>query len=115
MTTFKAMDIEQALTKKGFSLDTSHHKMFWYYSAGKKTSIRTRVSHGIDEYGDSLIGQMARQVGLTKAQLSSFITCTLSAEQYQAILVTSKKITLPTKEGSGSLLENSRSKKKVKG
>ena len=92
MTTKKSKDIETALVKKGFEKQDSHHKLFWFKYKGKITSIRTRLSHGIDEYGDSLLGMMARQLNITKKQLNDLIDCPLTKEQYEKTLQDQGKI-----------------------
>lgn len=68
MATRKVKDIEMALQKKGFQLKQSQHR-FCIQVEGKKTSIRTRLSHGVKEYDDHLLGQMVKQVKLPKEDL----------------------------------------------
>ncbi len=55
MSALKTKDIEKALLAKGFTLENSHHKIFWLVFQGKKTSIRTRISNGAREYDDNLL------------------------------------------------------------
>jgi hypothetical protein len=82
----RARDIERALAGKGFEKDPTHHLMFWLHVDGKKTSVRTRLSHGLSEYGDSLLAQVAKQMKITRAQLDAFIDCDLSAAEYVGVL-----------------------------
>lgn len=84
MSSHPTRDIVAALQKKGFVEGNNHHRMFIYMVDGKKSSIRTRISHGEKEYGDSLLGQMARQMGLSRSDLDLFIECPLAAEEYKA-------------------------------
>ncbi len=87
MPTRKSNKIIQALVKKGFKKDNTNHFYFWYYYNGKKTSLRTRVSHGINEYGSNLLGQVKIQMKLNDIQqLLSFIDCDLKKKQYQSHL-----------------------------
>jgi len=80
-------DIEAALTKKGFvHTKSSHHHFLVLYVDGEKKSIFTRYSHGKKECGDNLIGLMACQIRLSKAQFNDFIDCQLSEERYLDIL-----------------------------
>ncbi|MCX5645908.1 MAG: hypothetical protein NTZ17_14705 [Phycisphaerae bacterium] len=82
MTTAKTKDIRKALTGKGFRIVESHHEMLWFFVQGKKTSIRTRLSHGSEEYNDSLLGQMAKQLKLKRADLDRLIECLLTEKEY---------------------------------
>ena len=61
--------------------------MYWLYVAGKRTSVRTRISHGASEYDDRLLGQMARQVGLRRHELDDLIDCPLDQAEYVRLLV----------------------------
>jgi len=51
----KTRAIRAALLSKGFMADDTHHEMFWLVVDGRKSSIRTRISHGVAEYGDNLL------------------------------------------------------------
>ena len=55
MTVYSTSKFIKAIEKKGFMRDNSHHNMFWYYLDGKKTSIRTRTSHGENDFNDGLM------------------------------------------------------------
>ena len=81
--------IETSLSKKGFVLKQSHHRFYTLYIDGKRTSIRTRLSHGAKEYDDHLLGQMSKQVKLTKEQVLELIDCPMSEERYKEILIDS--------------------------
>jgi hypothetical protein len=87
MSTIKTKDIHAALTGKGFRVADTHHEMLWLFVGGKKTSIRTRLSHGSDEYGDSLLKLMAKQLKLRRADLDRLIECPLTEKEYVSILV----------------------------
>src|SRR3972149_3791095 len=64
----KTKVIRAALLKKGFIGDETHHEIFWLVVDGKKTSIRTRISHGAKEYGDELLALVAPPVRATQKQ-----------------------------------------------
>ena len=87
MATLKTSDIEKSLTTKGFEKQSTHHDMFWYKHNGKKTSIRTRLSHSSKEIGDNLISAMAKQVKLKRTEFEELIACPLTIQQYEAILI----------------------------
>lgn len=92
MATLKIADITKSLVVKGFEQQITHHEMFWFIYNGKKTSIRTRVSHGEKEIGDSLIGMMAKQVKLKRSEFEDLIACPLSKEQYETILLSKGEV-----------------------
>jgi hypothetical protein len=84
--TLKTLAIQGALVAKGFIKDNTDHKMFWLYLDGKKTSVRTKISHGEKEIDDFLIGQMSKQIRLKKPQFVDFVKCPLSAEAYAELV-----------------------------
>jgi hypothetical protein len=90
----KTKAIRTALMKKGFIADDTHHEMFWLVVDGKKTSIRTRISHGAKEYGDELLALVARQVGLSKQELYRLIDCPMDGQKLRALLVERGRIRL---------------------
>ena len=79
---------------KGFISDENHHEMFWLVVGGKKTSIRTRISHGEKEYGDQLLTLMSRQVGLKLTELYRLVDCPMGGEKLKTLLVERGKVRL---------------------
>jgi predicted RNA binding protein YcfA (HicA-like mRNA interferase family) len=81
-------DVEVALKKKGFKQDEGDHHWFFFWTAdGKKTTVRTKTSHGsTKDLGDGLLKEMARQVRVSKVQFLDLIDCPMSREQYQQLL-----------------------------
>jgi len=55
---------------------------------GRRTDIRTRVSHqsGGGDIGDNLLSAMARQVRLSRRDFEQLVDCPLSREAYEAKL-----------------------------
>ena len=49
-------------------------------------NIHTFISHGLSEYGDSLLALMSRQLHLNKQELLDFIDFKMSGEDYLALL-----------------------------
>jgi hypothetical protein len=69
--------------------DNADHRYFYLYHNGKKTSIRTKISHGskYKVYGDELLVQVKYQLRLdTKGQLIDFCNCPLSQAEYINLL-----------------------------
>jgi len=67
MTPLKTRDIKASLIKKGFIKEEGDHHYYYYIHNGKKTPIRTKLSHGKKEIGIGLIGLMATQTKLNNA------------------------------------------------
>ncbi len=90
-------DLENGLLRKGFvpTHGGADHRYFIYATEdGKKArGARTKTSHGKGfDIGDNLLGEMARQVGLTKKKFLELVDCPLSREEYEAILRSSGKV-----------------------
>jgi hypothetical protein len=90
----KTRTIRAAFLSKGFISDETHHEMFWLVIGGKKTSIRTRISHGAKEYDDQLLTLMSRQVGLSKTELYRLVDCPMDGEKLKSLLVERGKVRL---------------------
>jgi hypothetical protein len=74
--------------------------MYWLCVHGKRTSIRTRISHGAKEYGDSLLGEMARQLKLRRRDFDDLIDCPLTAEGYLGLLAKGGHLKLNAADGN---------------
>lgn len=76
----KQADVEHGLKNKGFLVADSHHHYFIYYSLeGKKTSVKTKTSHGQREISDDLIAKMARQLKVSRSVFLNLVDCPLSS------------------------------------
>jgi len=83
----KSKSIEKSLLKKGFKVELRHHKyLFFHDEKGKKTLVRTRLSHGNKEYDDGLLSQMKKQLHLDKQQLLDLIDCPMTYKMYLELL-----------------------------
>lgn len=93
MSVYSTPKFVKAIEKKGFVRDNTHHNMFWYYLDGKKTTIRTRTSHGEKEFNESLLAERRKQIGLNnKQQICELIECPLSKEGLKQILIENGRI-----------------------
>ncbi|MCW4001048.1 MAG: hypothetical protein NWE93_12495 [Candidatus Bathyarchaeota archaeon] len=86
MATLKAREVISSLKKKGFLQSEGDHTYFVLHVSGKKTSIRTKVSHGKTELDEYLLHMMSLQVKLEKRQFADLVNCPLSAQDYLRIL-----------------------------
>lgn len=82
MTILKAKEVVSNLEKKGFLRVENKHTFLIFQVNGKKTSIRTMVSHGSNEIDDYLINKMSIQVKLEKKKFIDFASCPFSTEDY---------------------------------
>ncbi len=85
----KQNDVEKSLEAKGFQrAKGGDHNYFHYYSkTGKKTAVFTYTSHGSREIDDNLLGRMARQCKLRRADFDLLIDCPLDRDSYEAKLI----------------------------
>lgn len=80
---FKTRKISSSLEKKGFQHEEKHHTFFWFYYNGLRTHIKTRISHGSDEYGNGLLSAMRKQLELSSMkELEDLINCPMSYDDY---------------------------------
>ena len=84
-STRKGRDIDAALQKKGFRRNSTGDHIYYFFG---DTRIKTKISHGMmgDTLGVKLIGDMARQLRLTKTQFLALIDCALDEKGYHKIL-----------------------------
>lgn len=86
MTTLKTAKVERALLSKlGFESKVGHHRIFRLYLDGKLVA-RTCISHGHREVGRYHIGQMARQMRLSRREFLDAIECPLTRDEYCGLL-----------------------------
>lgn len=94
MSTRKVREIRQSLLAKGFHQQQSHHEMYWFEVDGKRTSVRTRLSHGAKEYDDRLLALMSRQLHLTRKEFERLVDCPMTGEEYRGLLIQRGAITI---------------------
>ncbi len=89
MNVYKVKDISSALKKKGFVENPScDHIRYTLYNNGKKTGVYTFISHGLKEYGDSLISSVKKQLRLqSKSEFQDFVNCPMTKEDYIKLLI----------------------------
>ena len=87
MSTRKTRELHNALLSKGFEQVNTDHEMYYLSVEGQRTSVRTKISHGANEYGDPLLGQMARQMKLARNEFEDFIDCPLTKTGYKDLLI----------------------------
>jgi hypothetical protein len=86
VTTCPVKRLRLALLSKGFQEEKTHHRIFWLVVEGKRTRIRTRLSHGIKEYGTQLLHETARALMLSRQELDRFVRCPMDYEEYLRLI-----------------------------
>ena len=86
MTEIHISLIEKALAAKGFVPQETHHTIYWLYVDGQKRRIHTYISHGQRRADDWLLGQMAKQLKLTKKQFLALVECTMNGSEYVRLM-----------------------------
>lgn len=84
--TYKTREIARALESKGFREKSGSHRYYFLYVDGRKTRIHTKLSHGVREYGDTLLSRIAEQLKLTRGELAELIECPLDYQGYVSLL-----------------------------
>jgi len=88
---YKGNDIIKALLRKGFECKDTHHVRLILKVDGKKTLIRTRISHSHKsvKLSDYILREVARQLGFVKEDnkidwdsFGRFINCPMDYEEY---------------------------------
>lgn len=76
----KVRDLVKALKKKGFQLypEKDHHQFYYLTIDGIKHPVYTYLSHSYDEYGDSLMAEIKKQLYFKKTiDMEQFFDCPL--------------------------------------
>jgi hypothetical protein len=81
MSTRQTRAIQSSLTSKGFIIENTHHVSFTLQVDGWDSHVRTYCSHGAKECNDFLLGQMAKQLYLTKQEFFDLVDCPLGQEK----------------------------------
>jgi hypothetical protein len=82
--TRKQSEVEAGLVRKGFRETATHHRYFIYYTeAGLKSRIHTKTSHGGRDLDDWLLGQMAKQCGVSRKDFLELVDCPLDRKTYE--------------------------------
>lgn len=76
--------VERSLQKKGFISRGGDHRFYFFEYRNLTTAVFTKVSRGTKykTLNDTLIGEMARQLKLTKKQFLQLVDCPMDKKQY---------------------------------
>ncbi len=86
--------IRSQLSRKGFQEVDRHHVYLIYMTLdGKKTNIKTRLSHGSNQTVQTrLLGKMARQCHLNMNHFLRLVDCDMKQDEYEQYLRDNNKI-----------------------
>lgn len=88
MTVFSGSHIARSLKQKGFREATGDHRFYTLYVSGRKTSVRTKISHSRQDYGGDLFTQVRKQLRLANSrELERLVRCPITGDQYVQLLV----------------------------
>jgi hypothetical protein len=60
--------------------------MYWLVIDGRRTAIRTRLSHGEREANDWLQHQIAKQMKVSFSEFLDFVECTIDRTRYAELI-----------------------------
>lgn len=85
----KKRDVETGLRNKGFKpVRQNKHLHYYYYTVGDLLSdIGTHLSHNNKDLDEHLLREMARQCKVNMREFLNLIDCSLSREDYEALLI----------------------------
>jgi hypothetical protein len=87
--------VVNALKRKGFEpSNTDHVRLQYFNTAGRKTRVWTKASHGGKhrEISVSNLSKMAKQCKLSNHDFERLIDCPLSRDGYEDMLITADEI-----------------------
>jgi hypothetical protein len=82
--------VEAALQAKGFvKIEGDHHYFVYRTKDGRKTRARTKTSHSprVRDIADNLLGPMARQCLLNRAEFLRLVDCPMDRDGYERRLI----------------------------
>ena len=82
----KTKIIARKLEQEDFRRKNSHHKFYCLFHENKKTTVWTKLSHSIEEYGDSLLSLMAKELSLSNKELNEFLDCNINHDDLVQML-----------------------------
>jgi len=88
----KTKDLDTLFKKKGFLPQERDHTYYLLYYKNKKTSVFTKISHGLREYGDKLLSQMAKELSLTNSEFEDLVGCPLTYDKLIEKLIERNRI-----------------------
>ena len=87
MTSLRVREIHASLVRKGFRCEVgTNHQKYHFVCEGKDTGVVTLLSRSFDEYSDSLLTRLAKQVRLSRSEFMDLVSCALGPDAYLQLL-----------------------------
>jgi hypothetical protein len=88
MASIDAGDLRRTLQRKvGATEDTQRRHIFYKIRVGGVLVRTTMLSHGAaGQIGQPLLGQIARQLGISSQELVELVSCTMTSDRYFEII-----------------------------
>ena len=82
----KTRVLRKVLLDIGFEEETGRDHIFYFYKHREKLVVRTKVSHGVSELRQPILGLIGKQLHLNRDQFEDLLEGKLSASIYNDIL-----------------------------
>jgi hypothetical protein len=82
----KARTLKGLLLKLGFEEETARDHVFYFYKYRGKIVLRTKISHGVAEIRQPILGLIGKQLHLDREEFENFLQDALPTQAYEAIL-----------------------------
>ena len=82
----KTRDLRKQLLSLGFEEDRGKDHIFYFYRYEEKIVVRTKVSHGLDEIRQPILGLIAKQLQMNRDEFEDLLKGKVSSERYKKIL-----------------------------
>lgn len=93
MAQVRPSDLLKALARMGFwGRDGGNHTVAVYVLDGRKTRIRTVVDRHNRPFGDNMISEFTRQLGLEGKEFDDFISGSMTPEEYRRLVTSRGKV-----------------------
>jgi predicted RNA binding protein YcfA (HicA-like mRNA interferase family) len=83
----KTRDLRKELLSLGFEEEAGRDHIFYFYRHGGKIVVRTKVSHGLDEIRQPILGLIVKQLQMNRDEFEDLLNRKLSTERYKRILI----------------------------
>ncbi len=84
--TLPARKLRSLLLKLGFEEERGTHHVFFYLRHRGVIVVRTKISHGVTEITQPILGLVGKQLKLGRRDFESFLQGRLTKEEYLRIL-----------------------------
>lgn len=82
----KTRTLRALLLELGFEEETARDHVFYFYKYRGKIVSRTKISHGVAEIRQPILGLIGKQLHLDREEFENFLRGALPARAYKAIL-----------------------------